>query len=176
MNELKDVQNQIVELLNLFEHKKHILQERPAEGKKSLVFADVVLLNKTEQDPTIDSWIPRRIVRTDMPQEFTWLFTKFASIVKQLPGYGIHKEEIFGRIGNTLSMVESLEPPALPDEKVAAVILDFWEICQDLVEGRMQSLSVALGADIMDDFVTRSVKSGFIDQATFELQVFGEAS
>lgn len=176
MNQADEVQKQIVELINLFEHKKHFLQGRPAVGKKNLVFADVVLLNKTEEDPTVDSWYERRVVRTDMPQVFIWLFKQFVPIIAALPGYGIHKEEIFGRLGNTLAMVEKLEPAALPDDKVAAVIQDFWEICQDLMEGRMQSFAVALGAEIMDDFVTRSIKSGFVDQETFEKQLFGEAS
>lgn len=176
MNQVDEVQKQIVELINLFEHKKHLLQERPAVGKKNLVFADVVLLNKTEEDPTVDSWYARRVVRTDMPQVFIWLFKQFVPIISPLSGYGMHKEEIFGRLGNTLAMVEELEPVASPDEKVAAVIQDFWEICQDLLEGRMQSFAVALGADIMDDFVTRSIKSGFVDQETFEKQLFGEAS
>lgn len=176
MNQINNVQTQIINLMNLLEHKKHELQERPAVGKKNLVFADVVLINKTEEDPTIDSWYARRVVRTDMPQVFIWLFKKFATIVRDIPGYYGNKEEVFGRLGNTVSMVEAFKPPLKADEKIAAVIQDFWEICQDLIEGRMQSFDVALGAEVMDDFVTRSIKSGFIDQETFEKQLFGDAS
>lgn len=175
MNQTHEVQNQIVELIKSFEHKKHQLHARPAVGKQDLVFADVVLINKTEEDPTVGSWFKRRVVRTDMPQVFIWLFKQFVPIIAPLPGYGIHKEEIFGRLGNTVVMLEDLEPEALPDEKVAAVIQDFWEICQDLIEGRFQSFAVSLDADIMDDFVTRSIKSGFVDQKTFEEQLFGGA-
>jgi hypothetical protein len=176
MNQVDEVKNQTIELISRFEHQKHQLQELPAVGDKKLVFADVLLLNKVEEDPTLGAFIGRRVVRTDMPQVFSWLFKQFAHVLAPLPGYGLHKEEIFGRLGNTLTMVEKLDPPAQADEKVAAVIQDFWEICQDLLDGRMQSFSVALGAQIMDDFVTRSLKSGFVDQETFEQQLFGKAS
>jgi hypothetical protein len=175
MNQTHEVQNQIIELIKSFQHKNHQLQARPAIGKEGLVFADVVLINKTEEDPTVGSWIKRRVVRTDMPQVFIWLFKKFVPIIAPLPGYGLHKEEIFGRLGNTVAMVEELEPAALPEEKVAAVIQDFWEICQDLIENRLQSLAIAVDAEVMDDFVTRSIKSGFVDRKTFEDQLFGEA-
>jgi hypothetical protein len=174
MNQADAVKKQIVELIDLFELKKHVLQEHPAAGQKDLVFGDVVLLNKTEDDPTTSSWIARRVVRTDMPQVFEWLFKGLARIIAPLPGYGPHKEEIFGRLGNSLARSEELDPPLVLEEKVAAVIQDFWEICQDLLEGRLESFSVALGASVMDDFVTRSVKSGFVDQETFERMLFGE--
>jgi len=159
---------QLVELLNLFEHQKHILQERPAVGVKNLVFAGVVLINKSEDDPTKDSWISRRVVRTEMPQVFTWLFKKFVPILSQLPDYGVHRHEIFGRLGNTLAMAEDPAMAATVDDKVAAVVQDFWEICQDLTEGRIRSLAVAVGPTVLDDFVTRSLKSGLINQVDFE--------
>lgn len=174
MNQIIEKRNQLIALIDRFEHMKHQLQDLPAVGTKDLVFADVVLLNKTESDPTEGSFYSRRLVRTDIPQVFIWLFKQFASIFRDLPGYGIHKEEIFGRLGNTLAMVEGLEPPATSEEKVAAVMQDFWEICQDLIEGRVQSFSVALGAEVLDDFVSRAIKSGYINQESFEKELFGE--
>jgi hypothetical protein len=88
----------------------------------------------------------------------------------------MHKEELFGRLGNTLAMVEDQYPDASPDEKVAIVIQDFWEMCMDLLEGRVTSFAVALGASIVDDYVTRSISTGYVDQETFEAQLFGGTS
>jgi hypothetical protein len=173
MTQVNEVKQQVLDLINLFDSKKHDLQAEPAVGKQNLVFADVVLLNKTEKNPHEDSWFERRIVRTDMPQVFIWLFRRFAKILYPLPDYGMHKEELFGRLGNTLSMVEEQYPDASPDEKVAIVIQDFWEMCMDLLEGRVTSFAVALGASIVDDYVTRSISTGYVDQETFEAQLFG---
>lgn len=173
MTQADEVKQQLLDLINLFDSKKHDLQARPAVGKQNLVFADVVLLNKTEKNPHEDSWFDSRLVRTDMPQVFIWLFRQFAEILKGLPGYGGHKEELFGRLGNTLAMVEDQYPDASPDEKVAVVIQDFWEMCIDLLEGRVTSFAVALGASIVDDYITRSISTGYIDQETFEAELFG---
>ncbi len=173
LTELSDTKQQLLELIELFDHKKHSLQNKPALGRTNVVFADVVLLGMEQQDPTEGRWIARRIVRTTIPQVFDWLFRQFAQILFQAPGYGRHKEEIFGRLGNTISIVEASTPPLSDDEKVAAVLTDFWEICQDLYEGKLVSLDVAIGATIHDDFIERAVKSGFLSQAEFERQLFG---
>ena len=173
MTQANEVKQQVLDLINLFDSTKHDLQAEPAVGKQGLVFADVVLLNKREPNPHDGDFIERRVVRTDSPQVFIWLFRQFAKILYGLPDYGMHKEELFGRLGNTLAMVEEQYPDANPDEKVAAVIQDFWEVCMDLLEGRVTSFAVALGASIVDDFITRSVNTGYIDQETFEKQLFG---
>jgi hypothetical protein len=172
MTQANEVKQQVLDLINLFDSKKHDLQAEPAVGQQNLVFADVVLLNKTEPNP-MEGGFDRRVVRTDMPQVFIWLFRRFAKILYPLPDYGMHKEELFGRLGNTLSMVEEQYPDASPDEKVAIVIQDFWEMCMDLIEGRVTSFAVALGASIVDDYVTRSISTGYVDQETFEAQLFG---
>jgi hypothetical protein len=173
MTQVNEVKQQVLDLINLFDSKKHDLQAEPAVGKENLVFADVVLLNKTEPN-YMEGGFDRRVVRTDMPQVFIWLFRRFAKILYPLPNYGMHKEELFGRLGNTLAMVEEQYPESSPDEKVAIVIQDFWEMCMDLIEGRVVSFAVALGASIVDDYVTRSISTGYVDQETFEAQLFGE--
>jgi hypothetical protein len=44
MTQANEVKQQVLDLINLFDSKKHDLQARPAVGKQNLVFADVVLL------------------------------------------------------------------------------------------------------------------------------------
>lgn len=169
---LDQAKQKLLELIELFDSMKHRLQEKPVEGTKDLLFGDVVILNKTEPDPYEGKFIERRAVRTAIPQVYTWLFRQFSEILSPLPGYGRHKEEVFGRLGNTLAMAEADETLDV-NEKVSRVFQDFWEICQDLVDGRLKSFDVAFGAEIIDDYLNRSLKSGFVDQATFEYLVFG---
>lgn len=161
-------------LIEEFESKKHDLQLLPAESQPNLVFGDVALLNKTEKNPYEGNFIGKRVVRTDMPRVFVWLFKKFTPILNKLPDYGMHKEEVFARLGNTLAMAESPEFDLNANEKVAAVIQDMYEIAQDLIEGRVSSFQVAIGVEVLDDFVSRSIKSGYVDHDDFVIEVFGE--
>jgi hypothetical protein len=169
--------NKMVRLIDKFESRKHDLQELPAADFPPTIFADVILLNlDAPYEDTSGGWSPKRPVRTELPHVYDWLFRRFVRILAQLPDYGMHKEEIFGRLGNTITMTEAELPALSPEQKVAAVLADFWEISQDLFEGKIQSFAVALGAEVVDDYVTRSLKSGFINQQDFEKAIFGAAS
>ncbi len=167
------IKNKTIALLDLFENEKHQLQNLPAKGVPNLVFGDVVLLNLDQSNPYEGNFIERRAVRSSIPQIFVWLFRQFETVLREIPGYGVHKEEVFGRLGNTVSAAEASVEPLSADEKVAAVFQDFWEICQDLLEDKFSSSAVAFGADIKDDFITRSIKSGFVSQDEFEKSLFG---
>ena len=162
-------------LIEEFESKKHDLQLLPAESQPNLVFGDVALLNKTEDNPYEGNFIGKRIVRTEMPRVFVWLFKKFTPILSKLPDYGMHKEEVFARLGNTLEMAENPELGLTANEKVAAVIQDMYEIAQDLIDGEVRSLQVAMGTEVLDDYITRSIKTGYVDHDSFVSAVFGEA-
>lgn len=171
----ENLDSDLLLLIEEFESKKHDLQLLAAESQPNLVFGDVALLNKTEANPHEGNFIGKRIVRTDMPRVFVWLFKKFTPILNKLPDYGMHKEEVFARLGNTLEMAETTELGLTANEKVAAVIQDMYEIAQDLLDGKVVSLQVAMGAEVVDDYITRSIKSGYVDHDEFVIAVFGEA-
>jgi hypothetical protein len=164
----------LLRLIEEFESKKHDLQLLPAESQPNLVFGDVALLNKIEKNPYEGNFIGKRGVRTDMPRVFVWLFKKFTPILSKLPNYGMHKEEVFARLGNTLEMAESPELHLNANEKVAAVIQDMYEIAQDLIDGRVSSFHVAIGTEVVDDYISRSIKTGYVDHDDFVSAVFGE--
>ena len=171
----ENLDSDLLLLIEEFESKKHDLQLLPAESQPNLVFGDVSLLNKTEDNPYEGNFIGKRIVRTDMPRVFVWLFKKFTPILNKLPDYGMHKEEVFARLGNTLEMAENPELGLTANEKVAAVIQDMYEIAQDLIDGKVKSFMVALGTEVVDDYISRSIKSGYVDHDEFVSAVFGEA-
>lgn len=173
MKELQVAKERLLQVIGLYESERNVFGEPAGDAPANLVFADVRILNLDQPDPDANSWLQKRIVRTDKPHLFIWLFRRLQKVVGVLPDYGRHKEEIFGRLGNTLAMAESQEPKLTTDEKVAAVIQDCWEICQDLVQGQLVSFSVAVGNEIYDDYVSRSIKSGFVSQETFIAELFG---
>jgi hypothetical protein len=173
LEELQVAKERLLQVVNLFESERRRLSQISGDAPSNLVFADVRILNSNQPDPGADDWIQRRVVRTEAPHVFIWLFRRLQKVVSVLPGFGRHKEEIFGRLGNTLAMAESQEPKLTTDEKVAAVLHDCWEICQDLAEGQVISFSVAVGNEIYDDYVSRSINSGFISQEEFVAELFG---
>lgn len=170
----ENLDQDLLHLIEEFESKKHDLQLLPSESQPNLVFGDVALLNKIETDPYEGNFIGKRIVRTDMPRVFVWLFKKFTAILNKLPDYGMHKEEIFARLGNTLEMAENPELGLNANQKVAAVIQDMYEIAQDLIDGKVKSFMVAMGTEVVDDYISRSIKSGYVSHDEFVSAVFGE--
>lgn len=174
MEELQGAKERLLEVIELFESERDRLSQLSGDAPVNLVFADVRILNYDQPDPGADEWIQRRLVRTEAPHVFIWLFRRLQRVVSVLPGFGRHKEEVFGRLGNTLAMAESQDPQLTIDEKVAAVVHDCWEICQDLAEGRAISFAVAVGNEIYDDYVSRSINSGFISQEEFVAELFGQ--
>ena len=176
MNPKEEFKTNLLTLIEMFESEKHNLQNQPAVGTPRLVFADVALINTTEPDPFEDSFISKEAIRSEMPQIYTWLFFKFASALKTLPNYNhMTKGELFGRLGNTVKMLEAHEPPLEPMEKVAALFADVYEAGLDLIDGKTQVLPVAFNGAIADDFKSRSVKADFVDLETFQNELFGEA-
>jgi hypothetical protein len=173
MNSKSEFQNQMLELIELFESVKHDLQNKPPVGRDDLNFAGVTLLNYDQHDPNEDSFIRKRLVRTDMPHIYTWLFRHFVPILSTLPGYGYVKEDLFGRLGNTIVMAEIAEPPLTPNEKIAALFADVFEVGQDLIDGNFNHSPIAFNGSVTDDWVTRSLASEFVDLETFETELFG---
>ena len=174
LKELQVAKERLLKVIELFESERHSLGELSGDAPVNLVFADVRILNYEQADPDADFWLKKRIVRTDKPQVFVWLFRRLQKVVSVFPQFGVHKEEIFGRLGNTLAMAEAQEPKLSIDERVAAVVHDCWEICQDLAEGQVISFAVAVGNEIYDDYVSRSINSGFISQEEFVTELFGQ--
>lgn len=176
MNPKEEFKTKLLALIELFESEKHDLQNLPAVGAPRLVFDNVVLINLTEPNPYEDDFISRDVIRSSIPQIYTWLFLKFAAALKVLPNYNhMTKGELFGRLGNTVNMLEAHQPALEPMEKVAALFADVYEAGLDLIDGKTRVLPVAFNGVIADDFVARSVKVDFVDLETFQNELFGEA-
>jgi hypothetical protein len=174
MTTKSEFENEVLELIELFETAKHDLQHQPAVGEQNLNFAGVILINHDEVDPNKGSFVKKRTVRSEMPQIYTWLFRRFVPILSKLPDYGLLKEEIFGRLGNTIQMAEEIQPNLTPNEKIAALFSDFYELGQDLIDGRVLYSAVHINGSVTDDWVTRIIHSEFTELETFETGLFGD--
>jgi hypothetical protein len=170
----EDFKEQLFKLLEVFESEKHEIQSRPAVGTPNLVFANIVLINMNEKDPYENSFIGKDVIRSEIPQIYTWLFHNLAKILTKLPNYnGMTKVELFGRLGNTVRMAEKHEPRLEPMEKVAALFADVYEAGLDLIEGNQKVMPVAYNGAVADDFETRTIQPEYVDLETFQKELFG---
>ena len=124
--------------------------------------ADVVI---TRKSPNIDKsgFYPEpRYVVTSHASEVSWLFEKVRDIFMEIENYGVLKEEIFGRLGNTANRFLSKNPNANASETLLAVMHEAFAIIEDIQDGEFATMMVTSGNQILDDLISESEKGGFL--------------
>ncbi|MGB4734221.1 MAG: hypothetical protein WBH19_07620 [Candidatus Nanopelagicales bacterium] len=87
-------------------------------------FADT-LITDTQPTPTVDGWYPDpRPFVSPYPEQMAWVFSEVVSATRNLPKYGLWKEELFGRMGNTGNAFVESEPSCSPEQLALAVLLE----------------------------------------------------
>lgn len=165
MTEQMAIESKIVELIDRLE--AHLPGLRNLEFKEPARFADVILLARGMANPDEGHYVEKRPVETSFPAVFAWLFREFAKIGSSLPDYGFLKEEIFGRLGNTIKKTGESELNLTLEARISYLVQDFWEISQDILEGKFNAFEVAPGASIYDDYLTRALKSEVVVNFSF---------
>ena len=124
--------------------------------------ADVVITNKP---PIIEDGgfypAPRYVV-TSHASELSWLFEQVRNIFMEIDGYGVLKEEIFGRLGNLANRFLSRNPDANAGETLLAVMHETFAIAEEIQDGEFVTLMVTSGNQILDDLISESEKGGFL--------------
>lgn len=160
MNEKLEIEAKVIDLIGRLEESLPVLKfQKLSEPAR---FADVILLDPGMPNPDEGKFIQGRPVETSSAAAFSWIFTEFVKIASLLPDYRFLKEELFGRLGNTILKTEQESLALSTEEKFSYVIQDFWEICQDILEGKFKALEVAVGSSIYDDYITRALNTPVI--------------
>lgn len=121
--------------------------------------ADVVITNKP---PIIEEGgfypAPRYVV-TSHASELSWLFEQVRNIFMEIDGYGVLKEEIFGRLGNTANRFLSKNPDANTRETLLTVMHETFAIAEEIQDGKFGTLKVTGGNQIIDDLIFDDARS-----------------
>jgi hypothetical protein len=104
---------------------------------------------------------PRYVV-TSHAGELSWLFEQIRDVFMDNEEYGLFKEEIFGRLGNTSNRFISKNPDASTRETLLAVMHEAFAIAEELQDGEFATLMVVSGNQILDDLISESEKGGFL--------------
>lgn len=138
--------------------RREIGQEEPWQG------ADVKVLGlvDTYTNPKGSFYPDDRLLRTIYIGEVSWLFVQLRNIFNTIEGYGLWKEEFFGRITNVanafLERVEINESSQL----LLAILHETYAILEEMQDGEFQILSLAFGNQIAHDLINDSERKGFL--------------
>jgi hypothetical protein len=124
--------------------------------------ADVVITSKPQIMEEGGFYPAPRYVVTPHAPELSWLFEQIRDIFIEINEYGLLKEEIFGRLGNTANRFLSKNPEANSRETLLAVLHEAFAISEEIQDGEFVTLMVASGNQILDDLISESEKGGFL--------------
>lgn len=104
---------------------------------------------------------PRGIV-TKHASELSWLFVRLRDIFS--PYYdGQTKIEFFGRLANAAQRYQARKQgPEVLRDLLGAVVHEAFAIADEMEEGSFRSFALALGNEIVDDYIDEAERRGFI--------------
>lgn len=128
-----------------------VLEGGPGSGELRR-FADVSIVT-SRPEPQRSGFYPEdRYLVTPHVAEVGWLFDELADAFREANGYGMWKEELFGRLGNAGTWYLAHQPNADSRDLCLAILCEAFD-CADEVEatGGLQAFMVAAGNQIVDD-------------------------
>jgi hypothetical protein len=124
--------------------------------------ADVVVTSELPISTRAGFYPEPRYVITSHAAELSWLFEQIRNIYIEIEDYGLLKEEIFGRLGNTANRFLAKNPDADICETLLAVIHEAFAVAEEIRDGEFATLLVATGNQVLDDLISESENTGFL--------------
>lgn len=131
--------------------------------------ADVVIVEVTPE-PTVGGFHPdQRFVETENVAELSWAFEQLRDIFWKCEGYGLWKEEFFGRLGNVATKFQSVCPEGSLTGLLSAVIEEASTMADEIeLKGGLEYLALTFDNRIFDDFNLVSDGNRYLNQALVE--------
>ena len=95
-------------------------------------FADVAIVPE-QPEPQPGGFYPEdRYVVTDHTRQLAWLFSRLVEPFSRIDGYGMWKEELFGRLGNAANWYLAANPDATATQVCLAVMCEAYQIADEM--------------------------------------------
>jgi hypothetical protein len=123
-----------------------------------------VIITKNKPKRSNNSFYPDpRFVVTEYSLELSWLFEKLrdAFYSKSLID-GCSKIEFFGRLANAANRYILRNSKINVQELCASVLHEGYAIYEEIIDGNFEVLPIAIGNEIVDDYIDEAERSGFI--------------
>lgn len=123
-----------------------------------------VIISKASPTPSGGGFYPEpRYVVTPHALELSWLFESLRdAFYAESRLDGCSKIEFFGRLANAANRCLVRESDADANLLCAAVLHEAFAILDEMDEGSFQCLGIAIGNEIVDDYVDEAMRSGFL--------------
>lgn len=132
---------------------------RPWQG------ADVVITNEAPPPSEGGFYSDPRFVETRFVGELSWLFEQLKDIFIKSDGYGLWKEEFFGRLGNVAVKFQSVCPECSVAGLLEAVTEEAITMADEITRsGGLEYLLVTTGNMILDDFTLATDRNQYLSQ------------
>jgi hypothetical protein len=116
-------------------------------------FADVAIVPE-QPEPQPPGFYPEdRYVVTHHTRQLAWLFSRLVGPFGRIDGYGMWKEELFGRLGNSANWYLAANPDATASELCLAVMCEAYRIADEMAwsESGMHAPVVVFDNQVRDD-------------------------
>lgn len=164
---MQEVFRKLDELGSKISH-DHFGKSQPWQG------ADVVITDEPVS-PSVGHFYPDpRFVVTVYVGELSWLFEKLVPIFSSEDGYGIWKEEFFGRLGNMANRAKAQSKANSEKELLLAVLHEAYACAEELEEGNFNFLLVTTGNSIYEDLINNALRSEFQSESEVEKYLQGK--
>ncbi len=130
--------------------------------------ADVVIDNKIHEKSVGNFYSDPRYVITPFAGELSWLFEALKPIFSTVEGYGIWKEEFFGRLGNMANRAKDLNKAETARDLLLSVLHEAFSCAEEISQGHFQYLLVTSGNAIYQDLIEKAVLSGSVSESSAE--------
>lgn len=158
--------------LNELKRLKNLLEEpRLPRAKREWGGADVVITRKRPPKSAEVGFYPEpHYVITEHSLELSHLFEKLRdAFYAEERLDGCSKIEFFGRLANAANRCIKRSPSLTEHILYAAVLHEAFAIYDEMEEGTFQCLAVAVGNEIVDDYIDEALRTGYIgNDATLE--------
>ena len=127
--------------------------------------ADVVIVDKFPTRATSDFYPEPRYVETKFVNQLSWLFEQIRDVFNKIDGYGIWKEELFGRLGNAANGFTGVSPDGSLRGLLGAVMDEAREMAEEIdASGQLASLMITSDNRILDDFKVVADSNEYLSQ------------
>jgi hypothetical protein len=154
------------------ERLEKLLQTSPLpRARKEWGGADVVISRKTPPKQSEKGFYPEpRYVITAYSLELSWLFESLRdAFYAEGRLDSCSKIEFFGRLANAANRCIRRTTALTANILCAAVLHEAFAIYDEMEEGNFQCLAVAIGNEIVDDYVDDALRTGYIgSEATLD--------
>lgn len=124
--------------------------------------AGVVISPTDLQEKSGDFYPEPRVVVTALASELSWLFEQLRGVFAHLLD-GTTKIEFFGRLANAaLRYQRRCDGKEVLKDLLAAVLHEAFAIADEMEEGSFEFFAVALGNEIVDDYIDEAERGGFL--------------